>query len=120
MADHHPGVVTHPTVVVVENPALKLRRGNDRDGDRHPQRHTGVLRVPNAALRYQPGAFSGDGGTSGHHHGDAPHRGADGVRHGTVHLLRATAARRPWAVTVGIVDDATEVTGVGSPRASRW
>ncbi|MFO0605892.1 MAG: efflux RND transporter periplasmic adaptor subunit [Polyangiales bacterium] len=106
------GVVTYPTVVVVENPALKLRPGMTATVTVTSQRHTGVLRVPNAALRYQPGAFSGDGGTPG---ATTTRRtvGADGVRHGTVHLLR-NGRPTPVDVTVGIVDETlTEVTGAG-------
>ncbi len=106
------GVVTYPTVVVVENPALKLRPGMTATVTVTSQRHTGVLRVPNAALRYQPGAFSGDGGTPG---ATTTRRtvGADGVRRGTVHLLR-NGRPTPVEVTVGIVDETlTEVTGPG-------
>lgn len=106
------GVVTYPTVVVVENPALKLRPGMTATVTVTSRRHDGVLRVPNAALRYQPGAFSADAGVAGP---TAPRRrvGSDGVRRGTVHLLRS-GRPAPVEVTVGIVDEAlTEVSGAG-------
>lgn len=106
------GVVTYPTVVVVENPALKLRPGMTATVTVTSQRHANVTRVPNAALRYQPGAFSADGGVPG---ATATRRtvGADGVRRGTVHLLR-NGRPTPVEVTVGIIDESlTEVTGAG-------
>jgi hypothetical protein len=52
------GVVTYPAVLTVQNPALKLRPGMTATITVTSSRHTGVLRVPNAALRYEPGAFS--------------------------------------------------------------
>jgi len=108
------GVVTYPTVVVVENPALKLRPGMTATVTVTSARHTGVTRVPNAALRYLPGAFSStnDGGVPG---GNGQRRtvGADGVRHGTVHLLR-NGRPTPVDVVVGIIDETlTEVTAPG-------
>lgn len=108
------GVVTYPTVVVVENPALKLRPGMTATVTVTSARHTGVTRVPNAALRYLPGAFSSanDGGVPG---ASGPRRtvGADGVRHGTVHLLR-NGRPTPVDVVVGIIDETlTEVTAPG-------
>ena len=111
------GVVTYPAVITVENPELKLRPGMTATITVTSNRHPGVLRVPNAALRYRP-ARAGRGG-NGRDGGAAPTREAavsynpDGTRRGTIYVLRNG---RPEAVRVrvGIVDETqTEVAGEG-------
>lgn len=47
-------VVTYPTIIAVENPDLKLRPGMTANVVITLARRAGVLRVPNAALRYRP------------------------------------------------------------------
>jgi HlyD family secretion protein len=47
-------VVTYPTIITVENPELKLRPGMTANLIITLARRTGVLRIPNAALRYRP------------------------------------------------------------------
>jgi HlyD family secretion protein len=47
-------VVTYPTIITVANPELKLRPGMTANLTITLARRTGVLRVPNAALRYRP------------------------------------------------------------------
>lgn len=106
------GVVTYPSVVVVDNPALKLRPGMTATVTVTSRRHSDVLRVPNAALRYRPGAFTLDGGAPA-----SPFQrrgaGADGLRHGTVYVLR-DGRPTPLEVVLGLVDEAlTEVSGAG-------
>ncbi|MFO0651012.1 MAG: efflux RND transporter periplasmic adaptor subunit [Polyangiales bacterium] len=118
------GVVTYPAVVTVDNPALKLRPGMTATITVTSNRHQGVLRVPNAALRYEPGALAegadagvrprrardeerGDGGT------EAP------VRRGAVYVLENGAPRRV-RVRIGLVDEAlTEVSGEGLSERSQ-
>ncbi len=111
------GVVTYPAVITVENPELKLRPGMTATITVTSNRHPGVLRVPNAALRYRPArARRGGNGRDG---GASPTREAavsynpDGTRRGTIYVLRNG---RPEAVRVrvGIVDETqTEVAGEG-------
>jgi HlyD family secretion protein len=48
------GVVTYSAVVEVDNPAEKLRPGMTTTITVRPHEAHGVLRVPNAALRYRP------------------------------------------------------------------
>ncbi len=104
------GVVTYATVIAVENPARKLRPGMTATITVITQHRAGVLRVPNAALRYRPSSVaSADAG--------APRRGAtrDAVtatEAGAIYVLRGGAAARV-AVTVGITDGT--VTEVASP-----
>ncbi len=111
------GVVTYPAVITVENPELKLRPGMTATITVTSNRHPGVLRVPNAALRYRPA--SARRGGNGRDGGASPAREAavsynpDGTRRGTIYVLRSG---RPEAVRVrvGIVDETqTEVAGEG-------
>jgi len=47
-------VITYPVVVAVENPDLVLLPGMTANAEIEVSRRDGVLRVPNAALRYRP------------------------------------------------------------------
>lgn len=47
-------VVTYTTIVEVNNPDLKLRPGMTADASIITSEKTGVLKIPNAALRYRP------------------------------------------------------------------
>jgi HlyD family secretion protein len=112
------GVVTYPAVVTVENPALKLRPGMTATITVTSSRHTNVLRVPNAALRYEPGALA-EGADAGvrPRHGRDDDAGDAGVgppvRRGSVYVLENGAPRRV-RVRIGLVDEAvTEVSAEG-------
>ncbi len=111
------GVVTYPAVLTVQNPALKLRPGMTATITVTSNRHTGVLRVPNAALRYEPGAFS-EGADAGvrprpSRNADHPDGGADTTRWGTVYVLQS-GSPRPVRVRIGLIDEAlTEVSAEG-------
>jgi HlyD family secretion protein len=110
------GVVTYPAVIGVENSARKLRPGMTATISVTTASHTGVLRVPNAALRFRPRATDGAtanapaGGRAG---GARGARGGGGSR-GRVYVLDTRtpgAAPRAVQVTTGISDGAfTEVT----------
>lgn len=47
-------VVTYPTIITVDNPELKLRPGMTANVTITVAQRSGVLRVPNAALRFHP------------------------------------------------------------------
>ena len=60
------GVVTYPAVIDVANPETKLRPGMTATITVTTSRHEGVMRVPNAALRFRPNsARSSEGGAGG-------------------------------------------------------
>ncbi len=118
------GVVTYPAVITVNNPALKLRPGMTATITVTSSRHTNVLRVPNAALRYEPGALAegADAGVRPRRQRDAD-RGDAGVdppvRRGAVYVLENGAPRRV-RVRIGLVDEAlTEVSGEGLTERSQ-
>jgi HlyD family secretion protein len=103
------GVVTYPAVITVENPALKLRPGMTATITVTSDRHTGVLRVPNAALRYHPASLS-DAGVA---RTPAPGNEAPNVHRGTVYVLR-NGSPVAMAVRVGLIDESqTEVQAEG-------
>ncbi len=104
------GVVTYPAVITVANPNLELRPGMTATINVVSARHESVLRVPNAALRFVPSTS-----------GDAPQRPAtdpsrsadDGVRRGTLYVLR-DGRPRPLRVVLGISEESlTEVSSAG-------
>jgi HlyD family secretion protein len=84
------GVVTYPAVIEVNNPDGKLRPGMTATITVITAQRTGVLRVPNAALRYHPsthgeeghGPRGGRGGRAGAGGGDTKAGGAPGEVHG--------------------------------------
>ncbi|MFO0648911.1 MAG: efflux RND transporter periplasmic adaptor subunit [Polyangiales bacterium] len=59
------GVVTYQAVIDVDNPQARLRPGMTATITAVTARHEGVLRVPNAALRYRPSASSAPGADGG-------------------------------------------------------
>ncbi len=100
------GVVTYPAVISVANPDMKLRPGMTATVTVVAARHTDVLFVPNAALRFRPTSATPDGGAPAPAAESDPHRG-------TLYVLRVG---RPAAVpvTLGLHDDRrTEVSGPG-------
>jgi len=100
------GVVTYPTVITVANPEMKLRPGMTATISVVSAEHTGVLRVPNAALRFRPsGGGGGDGGV--------PRREIGAGRRGRVFVLRNNRPERV-AVEVGLNDEM--LTEVRSPE----
>lgn len=52
-------VVTYDVVIAVDNPELKLRPGMTATVRIITEHHANVLRVPNAALRFNPGGLAG-------------------------------------------------------------
>lgn len=122
------GVVTYPAVIEVVNEELKLRPGMTATVTVVTNRRTGVLRVPNAALRFRPsspsggpsaGAWRGRGG-SGASAGVEPSASSEeepsasaGPRSGRLFVLRNGQAARV-RVRIGATDGTyTEVEGEG-------
>ncbi|MFO0602686.1 MAG: efflux RND transporter periplasmic adaptor subunit [Polyangiales bacterium] len=127
------GVVTYQAVIDVENPQARLRPGMTATVTAVTARHEGVLRVPNAALRYRPsnasadptvggrdggvGAWAGgDGGAGGGGRrgrgggGGVGNGGGERAERGGVYVVRNGAATRV-RVTVGLTDGVnTEVS----------
>lgn len=126
------GVVTYQAVIDVANPQSRLRPGMTATVTAVTAHHPGVLRVPNAALRYRPSSVAvgdagadagasprarqrgdagleGDGGVAPGRRGGRGSRGGAGER-GGIYLLRGTSAVRV-PVRVGLTDGIyTEVT----------
>jgi HlyD family secretion protein len=50
-------VVTYPAAIAIDNPEGRLRPGMTATVTVVTQRRTGVLRVPNTAMRFHPGAW---------------------------------------------------------------
>lgn len=116
------GVVTYSAVVEVENPEEKLRPGMTATVTIKSKEAKGVVRVPNAALRYKPSPPKGpDGKPVPNPAGSAP-RLEKGQ--GRVHLL---ASDKPGdekveakVLAVGITDGIfTEVTGGTLPDGTK-
>lgn len=103
------GVVTYPAVITVANPELKLRPGMTATVTVVSDRHEGVLKVPNAALRFRPNATRGaDAGVSRERNED--HGEDSGVRHSG----RRSGAHRDGGVALqqdgGVALQQTSVT----------
>lgn len=122
-------VVSYTAVLSVENPDMQLRPGMTATAEIVTSAKSGVLTVPNAALRYSPeaGARSGSGGGSGITSALMP-RGRRGSQSGgaerqatlsrgaqqTVYVLGADGQPAPARITTGDSDGSqTEVTGGG-------
>lgn len=58
-------VITYPVIIAVANPDLKLRPSMTADVTMQVETARGVLRVPNAALRFRPPAEEGEEGQQG-------------------------------------------------------
>jgi HlyD family secretion protein len=110
------GVVTYPAVIDVANPENKLRPGMTATITLTTARREGVLRVPNAALRFRPGAAGAHGAGIGGGGGAGAARGPGGEEvygRGRVFVLRnGQPARVP--VRTGVSDGV--VTEVESPE----
>lgn len=93
-------VVTYTAVIAVQNPELKLRPGMTANVTATVAESLGVVKVPNAALRFQPErperAGAGSRGT-----------GPAGARRGqAVWKIEGEGQLRPVPVTLGITDGA--------------
>jgi len=106
------GVVTYSAVVEVDNPEEKLRPGMTATVTIRTHEAKGVVRVPNAALRYHPNPPEGpDGKTL-----PGPPEAPLGKGEGRVFLLTrdkpGDEKEEPKIVTVGVTDGLfTEITG---------
>jgi len=106
------GVVTYSAVVEVDNPEEKLRPGMTATVTIKTREAKGVLRIPNAALRFKPTPPPGpDGGTT-----TAPPDAPLGKGQGRVHLVLSDKPgdekEEVHVVSIGVTDGLfTEVTG---------
>jgi HlyD family secretion protein len=110
-------VVTYDAVIDVANPNLELRPGMTANVTFVYDHREGVLRVPNAALRFQPppdvlkasgGGGSGSAQAAGRKRGGGPGAGAGGEARDrrTVWLMRGGAGQPPAPIKVkaGVTD----------------
>jgi len=105
-------VVTYDAVVEVPNPDLKLKPGMTANVTFVIAERTDVLKVPNAALRFQlPGAERPAAGPPG----EAPPTG----RHGQVWVLTAEGRPEPRELTLGIADDTSTEVVAGDLQAGQ-
>jgi HlyD family secretion protein len=115
-------VVTYDAVIDVANPELKLKPGMTATVNIVSERREGVLRVPNAALRFRPdlgsmaaagGGRSGSAGAPGAPRGTATREGGaerDPASRSIFVLEKGAPVRRE--VKVGLSDGGfTEITG---------
>lgn len=122
------GVVTYPAVIDVPNAERKLRPGMTATISMTTASKSGVLKVPNAALRYEPRGAGGRGGGRDARAGGAsagatgagaptePKRGERRARAKRVYTKPTTAEGEPVGidVVVGITDGTfTEISGDG-------
>ncbi len=117
------GVVTYPAVINVNNSGRKLRPGMTATIAVTTAEHRGVLRVPNAALRFRPRTADAAAGASGASGAGRGRTGAGrngrggGNRSGRVYVLDSAtpgAVPRAVQVTTGISD--ASFTEVSSPE----
>lgn len=100
-------VVTYDTVIEVSNPDLKLKPGMTANVSIIIAQRAGVLKVPNAALRFRPpeGAASGSGEASarrGRSTGAGSRPGRSSAR--TVYVLGADGTLQAAQIKTGISD----------------
>lgn len=65
-------VVTYPVIIYADNPQLKLFPGMTANIVCEVDHRAGVLKVPNAALRFKPASVSGDKGEDRKNGGERP------------------------------------------------
>jgi HlyD family secretion protein len=103
-------VVTYDTVVAFDNPQNKLFPGMTAYITIPAAQASNVLKVPNAALRFNPGSSSDQAQASGQKTGTAQHKGADVT---TLWKLGPDKSFMPVQVKTGITDHTyTEVAQV--------
>jgi HlyD family secretion protein len=105
-------VVTYDAVIEVPNPDLKLKPGMTANVTFVIAERTDVLKVPNAALRFQmPGAERPAG---------EPRREAQSAgRRGQVWVLTAEGRTEPHELTLGIADDTSTEVLAGDLQAGQ-
>ncbi len=91
-------VISYDVVIEVANPELLLKPGMTATARIVVAEHDGVVRMPEAALRFAPGGIAGGGGVAA----SAAH--AQDSRHGQVWVLRKNALVRV-PVTLGLADE---------------
>ncbi|HYL38153.1 MAG TPA: efflux RND transporter periplasmic adaptor subunit, partial [Bryobacteraceae bacterium] len=101
-------VITYDVVIAVANPDLKLFPGMTANEKILVDTHGDVLKVANAALRFQPSAAAPNPG--GGKPGSAGSRKAAASQ--TIWALQASGKLKPVVVTLGLTDgNFTEITG---------
>lgn len=100
-------VVTYDAVIDVANPDLKLKPGMTATVTVIAEERRGVLRVPNAALRFRPETAPGSDGTARSGSGASPAAGAD---------ERGDLGRRVWVLVEGTPQPREVRTGLSDNR----
>jgi HlyD family secretion protein len=126
-ATQNQNVITYPVIIDVANPGGRLKPKMTADVNIEVDKQDGVLRVPNAALRFKPietgragsgsgaadqaarATFGGNGnaragGAAGAGNALATARGGGRRQQQTVYVVDAAGAIRPVAVKTGITD----------------
>jgi HlyD family secretion protein len=107
-------VVTYDVVIMVANPDLKLKPGMTANVTIIVAHENGVLKIPNAALRFQPQSVRKEGANRGSAQGKPEQRKSpvesvspsepDQKRRATVWILSPEGKSTPVSVTLGITD----------------
>ncbi len=109
-------VVTYDAVVDVANPDLKLKPGMTATVTVIAERRDGVLRLPNAALRFRPEAVAGAGGAAGMG-GMGGMGGAGGRGGGSAGGMAGGMARAAGSATGGAPGAGSRGSAGPGPRA---
>jgi HlyD family secretion protein len=107
-------VVTYDVVILVENKDLKLKPGMTANVSVMIDHRDGVLKIPNAALRFRPESAkkeSGKGGAPQKASGQA--KSAEGVqgRPGRIWVLSPEGKPTPVSIVLGITDGTSSEVG---------
>ncbi len=108
-------VVTYDVVIVVENKDLKLKPGMTANVSVMIDHRDGVLKIPNASLRFRPESAkkeSGKGGAPQKASGQAKSAEGNQGRPGRVWVLSPEGKPTPLSIVLGITDGTySEVSG---------
>jgi HlyD family secretion protein len=114
------GVVTYPAVVDVDNPESKLRPGMTSTITVRTREARGVLRIPNAALRYHPTPPTGADGKPIPQPPDAPIEKGQGRVWVLTNDKPGAEKAEMHVVSIGITDGiATEVHDPALPSGTK-
>jgi len=110
-------VVTYDVVILVENKDLKLKPGMTANVSVMIAHREGVLKIPNAALRFRPESAKKESGKGGppQKTGERVKPGeGDQGRPGRVWVLSAEGKQTPVSITVGITDGTSSEVVAGN------
>jgi HlyD family secretion protein len=108
-------VVTYDAVIDVANPELKLKPGMTATVTVIAEERKGVLRVPNAALRFRPEVAAGSANAVAARPGTAPQGRAAGGNGGP-ERDRGNGGRQIWVLVKGVPEPRDVRTGLSDSR----